>query len=52
MHRSSSSPAGDQFLGSTKEGHGLKPSAREAGTEHILSDESEAAGAITQNHIG
>jgi len=33
MYRSSSSPAGVRFLGSIKEGHGLKPSAREAGID-------------------
>jgi hypothetical protein len=31
MHLSSSSAAGVRFLGSIKERHGLKPSAREAG---------------------
>ena len=33
MHLSSSSAAGVRFLGSIKEGHGLKPSAREAGID-------------------
>ena len=33
MHLGSSSAAGVRFLGSIKEGHGLKPSAREAGID-------------------
>src|ERR1019366_8654491 len=33
MHLSSSSAAGVRFLRSIKEGHGLKPSAREAGID-------------------
>jgi IS30 family transposase len=33
MHLSSSSAAGVRFLGSIREGHGLKPSAREAGID-------------------